>query len=292
MYPVDRRKLAIHVYSLFSSLRKTADILQVSHSTVSRWLKCPERKKYCRSIVSKTSQIIHAIKAAVINDPFISLVSLQKVIRDMFKFDVSKELLRVAIASCNYSKKKARFFGVPRDLAEKTKIFVSLRDDYVSKHYNFFSLDETSFGRNTKTVKGYSLKGHQLKLPKVVPRITTSSYVVMASNDCIVGKMQSTKSFNTTKLLEFLKSMTFPEKSVILLDNVAFHHSKVIKSYAAENHIVLLYTPPYSPWFNPIEGIFSIVKRNYYKNGDIDNAFKCVKTSHCQSFFKDSMQKK
>ena len=39
MYPIDRRKLAIHVYSLFSSLRKTARILQVSHSTVSRWLK-------------------------------------------------------------------------------------------------------------------------------------------------------------------------------------------------------------------------------------------------------------
>jgi len=36
MYPIDRRKLAQHIYSLFNSLRKTAIVLQVSHSTVHR----------------------------------------------------------------------------------------------------------------------------------------------------------------------------------------------------------------------------------------------------------------
>ena len=37
-YPLDRRNLALHIYSLFQSLRKTALILNVSHMTVSRSL--------------------------------------------------------------------------------------------------------------------------------------------------------------------------------------------------------------------------------------------------------------
>lgn len=106
MYSIDRRKLAAHVYSMFNSLRKTAIVLQVSHSTVSRWLKNPERKKYQRSILSKTTLVIESIKQAVVNNPFISLISLQKTITDLFKITVSKELLRSAISSLNYSKKK------------------------------------------------------------------------------------------------------------------------------------------------------------------------------------------
>jgi transposase-like protein len=42
MYYHDRRRIiARHVYSLFHSLRKTAIVLKVSHTTVARWLKSP-----------------------------------------------------------------------------------------------------------------------------------------------------------------------------------------------------------------------------------------------------------
>ena len=46
--------------------------------------------------------------------------------------------------------------------------------------------------------------------------------------------------------------------TVVLIDNVAFHHSKIVKQYARDRNIHLLYVPPYSPWFNPVEGVFSI----------------------------------
>jgi transcriptional regulator of aromatic amino acid metabolism len=44
MYPLDRRLLAQHVYSLVPSLRRTAVLLKVSHTTVARWLGQPQRK--------------------------------------------------------------------------------------------------------------------------------------------------------------------------------------------------------------------------------------------------------
>jgi hypothetical protein len=127
---------------------------------------------------------------------------------------------------------------------------------------------------------GYAPKGEQLKLPKSTPRITTSSALVVASATSIVKRLQQNKPFNTISFLEFLKSVEFPTGCVVLLDNVSFHHAKIVKAYAEEKMIHLLYTPPYSPWFNPIEGVFSIVKRQFYKDGNIDNAFNSVTSNH------------
>ncbi len=86
-------------------------------------------------------------------------------------------------------------------------------------------------------------------------------------------------------MCEFLEGLDLPEKSVILLDNVSFHHSRSVYNIASKRSWDLLFVPPYSPWFNPIEGIFSIIKRHYYENGDINEAFKAVKASHCKAFF-------
>jgi len=61
------------------------------------------------------------------------------------------------------------------------------------------------------------------------------------------------------------------------------------KQYARDRNVHLLYVPPYSPWFNPVEGVFSIVKRNYYSTRDIQQSFQCVKDIHIRSFFHRSL---
>ena len=48
--------------------------------------------------------------------------------------------------------------------------------------------------------------------------------------------------------------------------------------------------PPSSPWFNPVEEVFSVVKRHYYKNGNIADAFGIVTSDHCNAFFKAAMK--
>jgi transposase len=88
---------------------------------------------------------------------------------------------------------------------------------------------------------------------------------------------------------DFLEALDLPQNTVILLDNVRFHHSKVCKEVAIRKGFELLYVPPYSPWFNPIEGIFSIVKREFYKGSSIDASFDKVTESHCNAFFQKSL---
>jgi transposase len=99
MYPIDRRKMALHIYNMLHSLRKTAILLQVSHTTISRWLKNQERKKYYRNPESllKSETIVDIIKSSIENDPFITLKKLRDLIKQSLTLDVSKELIRVAI---------------------------------------------------------------------------------------------------------------------------------------------------------------------------------------------------
>lgn len=163
MYSIDRRLLASRLYDIFKSLRKVGCILQVSHMSVKRWIKNPYRKPYIKSDVTKTSIVIDTIRNTIQNE---SLRTLRSIIKEVFGIYVSKELLRNAIKSLGLSRKKARFFTQPKNLKEKTEKFISLRDEYVKENRHSVSMDETSFGRNSKTAYGYSAKGDPLRIQK------------------------------------------------------------------------------------------------------------------------------
>ena len=53
----------------------------------------------------------------------------------------------------------------------------------------------------------------------------------------------------------------WPEpKSVIIMDNASFHHSGRVRQLCSDAGVRLLYLPPYSPDFNPIEEFFAELK--------------------------------
>ena len=55
----------------------------------------------------------------------------------------------------------------------------------------------------------------------------------------------------------------FPgDRSVLIMDNCSVHHSEEVKDLVRDAGILLLYLPPYSPDYNPIEELFSYAK--YY----------------------------
>lgn len=292
MYPMDRRKQAGFIYKILNSLRKTAIMLQVSHSTISRWL-TESRKEYNntkRTVFSKSEQIVSSIKIMIQNDPFVSLNLLTLKIKDLFMFTVSKELIRTIIKKNGISKKKARFFSSTAKLPELTKVFIEKRNQYIEEGKEFVSLDETSFGRHGRLTKGYAPVGKHLIIRKRFPRITTISSLVAINQSRLLKKQETIGSFNKIKFLAFLECLDLPKNTVVLLDNVSFHHSKEVKSFAATKQWILLYVPPYSPWFNPIEGVFSIVKREYYKSGDAKECWSSLETTHVQAFFKKSLE--
>jgi transposase len=61
------------------------------------------------------------------------------------------------------------------------------------------------------------------------------------------------------KLLRYYGRWPEP-KSVLVIDNASFHHSKRISRMYADARVKLVYLPPYSPDLNPIEEFFAKLK--------------------------------
>ena len=50
------------------------------------------------------------------------------------------------------------------------------------------------------------------------------------------------------------------ENSILILDNCAIHKSHTLREVIEASGVLLVFLPPYSPDFNPIEESFSCVK--------------------------------
>jgi hypothetical protein len=120
MYSHDRRILARHVYSLFHSLRKTAIVLKVSHTTiVARWLKSICRKTYPQRKFTKSEKVAETIKAAAIAaNPFTGV-----------PFHTFQ---RTASCGNQETKNKAKFFSKPTNLEAVTDAFLKKRDQLLA----------------------------------------------------------------------------------------------------------------------------------------------------------------
>lgn len=62
---------------------------------------------------------------------------------------------------------------------------------------------------------------------------------------------------------------TWPEpKSVLVMDNASIHHTERVKQMYRDARVKLVYLPPYSPDFNPIDEFFAelkaFIKRNWH----------------------------
>jgi len=286
MHPIDRRKLACHMYPVLNSMRKVALLLQASPASICRWLKHPERKPYNRT-ASKSTQIVATIRASVTANPLSTLAQLRSLLLSLHNVEVSKELIRCVLRRSGFSRKRARFYGKPKNLQEKTATFLQARDTFNTEGRLFVSLDETSFGRNNSAVlQGYSLRGTPLRLERKPARTTTSSVLAAACSHGTFLYAQRKGSYNAASFAEFVNTLPYPRNTVLLLDNVAFHHSKVVHQVAVAKEYTLLFVPPYSPWFNPIETAFSIVKRHYYQHHDAQAALCVVTASHIKGAFK------
>ena len=67
----------------------------------------------------------------------------------------------------------------------------------------------------------------------------------------------------------WLKKCLLPELKkgqVVIMDNAAFHKSKLTKELIESVGCRLLYQPPYSPDLNPIEQQWAILKRKFRKH--------------------------
>ena len=267
-------------------MRKTARLLMVSHSTISRWIHSPERTKYIRQsrLPLKGDAIVDIVRCTIKADPFASVVALKHKIAETLGITVSKELVRIAIKKQGLTRKLAYFYGAPKTLPEKTTEFLRRRQAFSDQGRKFASIDETSFGRNGDLARGYETRGKKLHVERKPASVKTLSVVACCTEEGWTNVTERPGSFDSKTFANFVDSLNLRPGTVVPVDNVSFHHSQIVLDAFKRKQLDGLFVPPYSPWFNPIEMCFSLVKRAYYKTTQIEESFRRVKGEPLRTF--------
>ena len=128
-------------------------------------------------------------------------------------------------------------------------------------------LDESGFDMNMVRERGWSKRGKKLFGERSGNRKGKRITVIGAINGRkgkLLAPIYFEGSTNTEVFNIWIKDYLLPEirnqKKVIIMDNASFHKNNKTKELIEEAGHTLLYLPPYSPDFNPIEHKWSQIK--------------------------------
>jgi transposase len=184
------------------------------------------------------------------------------------------------------------------DVVQKRKEWKEILSNYDVNKLVF--LDES--GVNTDMTRMYARTIGGARAVDKTPINTPSNTTILSSIRLNGETAYTTYSGGTTgeKFVDYLKNTLFPtleKDTVVIMDNMRSHHIKAVAEVANKAGITILYLPPYSPDFNPIEKMWSKIKSILRKMkvriyDDLQNAIQCalkkISASDCVGWFKSS----
>ena len=181
------------------------------------------------------------------------------------------------------------------DVREKRQAWTETISKYSPEKLVY--LDES--GVNTNMTRIYGRAIGSARAVDNAPINTPSNTTILSSIRLNGETAYTTYSGGTTgdKFVDYLKTVLIPtlnKGDVVIMDNMRSHHVKAVKEVIEEAGMTLLYLPPYSPDFNPIEKMWSKIKAILRKlkihvstelPTAIKSAFSLITTDDCHGWF-------
>ena len=129
---------------------------------------------------------------------------------------------------------------------------------------NIAYIDETGIDTYLFREHGYAPKGQ-----KICAKISGKKYkrvgiVAAKMGEKIVAPMEYAGTMDSVLFESWFEKCFLPvikKGTVIVMDNASFHRKKQLICAAQKAECFLIFLPPYSPQFNPIEKFWSWLKR-------------------------------
>lgn len=248
-----------------------------------------------------TDEVKSFIKSVLDDDCTTTYRTIRQKLDQEKNVQISERTIGRAVNSFNYSFKRTSPMTLRRndpDVIEKryqyALLFATLDDEKI------YYLDEASFDIGMRRRYGRSKKGE--KAVKIVPGLRTKKVSVSAaiSKRCLffyeaIDRAYSTGFFGEfiDQFLDFLEREGQTERTIIM-DNVPFHKNEGIRSKIEGKGHTLHFLPPYSPFLNPIEEVFSkwkgiVRQKNCMTEDDlienIEIASREITESNCAAYF-------
>ena len=272
MYSLDFRKLALRKVSEIGVF-KTSKLLHIHRSTLWRWRTNTNSRPKKSRINRLFSKVCDFITDFIRNNPFIPLYKLRRELEIIQK--ISKVTLSKYVNKLGFSRKRAKKRGRCKNNALEmlTKNFIDKFDQSKTANTKFVCIDECGFSENLRPLYGYSKKGEPLTIH--TSGGWTHYSLLMAVFQC--GKLNfSIKkgSINKSNFQTFINRLQIDDSYSIVMDNASIH-----KKLTLDCNPNIIYTPPYSPQFQPIELCFANIKRRFRNKFVENNVSEAIKES-------------
>lgn len=293
--------------SSYWDINEAINIFEVSKSSIYNWInlynsnmlpiKSNVRTAYMSKITDDIKKyiIMYVKKRITFNKK-----NLTRCIKNTFNKVISRSSIYKVLKENNMSYKRIGKKIIPINRNIENQI-INLKTEI--KKYNsnkIVSIDETSFDTHIRTTYGWSKKGETIKKIINTPTRKRKTLTLAITKNGVLGYNIVNNSSNTNIFYKFIKEVILPNinNGVILMDNVRFHHSKIVKDCINETTNKIIYNVAYNPETNPIENCFSVIKKVVANKEpatetqlikEIVNSLKYITKSKCESFYMHSL---
>lgn len=311
-YNIDIINLCIYHYSLKTKLTKISSILNISKQTIYKWIflykNYFDNNEYLTEISYKNikNSKIHGLNKIHLYESCICEYinnnegsTLIDIIKNIQHINISKSSIVRILKKNNYTYKKINNKIIPYDV----EILNNNRKNYVDKlnletFNEIICIDESSFCVTDHNRYGYSKSGIEIKKIFKHKKVKERRSLLAAINNInIIDYQILDGSIKKDIYIDFfIKNKDVFYNKCILHDNARIHHSNDLKTYCINNNIHLLYLPPYTPEFNPIEEVFAELKIIYRKlahtnlNEDIELTINHLNNTNINKYYKHSIE--
>ncbi|MCJ7636344.1 MAG: IS630 family transposase [Nitrososphaeraceae archaeon] len=266
------------------------NIFNISNGTLYNWVnnytegKLNEKKSYLKKSMF-TPEIKCYIRSYILKYSNFYYKNLIKAVKRKYSIEMSKTSLYDTIHKLNITRKKYKQRIIPNKNKHKTMIKQFKNKIRKISEDDIICIDETSINTHIHSNYGWGMKGTKIFKIHKKSRIT---YTVISaiSNESIIHNEIIKGSSNAKSFKQFIIKVLekINKPKYLLMDNARIHHSKILKDYITATDSQIIYNVPYCPEYNPIEMIFSKVKRII---GSKNNRNETVlKKNICSSFNK------
>ncbi len=146
-------------------------------------------------------------------------------------------------------------------------------------------IDESGIDHNIYKTDCWAKKGEKVIGEKSGSRKERTSVIAALNNKEIKAPFRFQGHTNTEVFLLWIKNVLIPELitgQIVIMDNASFHKSNKIKTLIESVGCRLIFLPPYSPDFNPIENYWAVLKSRIKKiRHKFDNFLDVIDEAIC-----------
>lgn len=194
-------------------------------------------------------------------------------IKNKFNTSLSKSSIYHVLHKNNLTYKKLCIKNIPYDDDKIKNLKIDLKNKVndIDNINNLISYDEMSIYLNSKPYKGWSLKGDDCIIKTKNKTIFNKRFSLGMSID-INSNIDFTiteKALNGFKFNKFMSKINIKNNKIIFMDNASIHKNHTFKNNVINNNWNIIYNIPYHSHFNPIEYVFSLLRKDIL-NGNIE----------------------